>query len=189
MAIPRTLEFEGVRLRPMVEADQAQVMEWRSNPELGRFMYTDLQGSTLTSQLSWFRGVSQRSDSEYWIIEFEDTPVGVANLADKRTEHARTDWAFYLGSTNVRGKGVGSKVELAVIHYVFVHLRLKKLACQVLSSNPSVVQLHQKFGFEVEGVLKRHFLRHDEWHDVVLLALSDTEARKRGYDRESVVIK
>lgn len=180
------IEFGGVRLRPMTEADQSQVLAWRTDPEISRRMYTDIQEPSLARQLEWFRRVSASPRHEYWMIENRGRPVGVANLSAVEPEHARTDWAFYLGDPSTRGSGIGAKVEYAVIYYVFFHRRLGKLSCQVLSNNLEVVRLHEKFGFEREGVLRRHYCRAGEWLDVYLLALYGDVARRRGYDQKPI---
>ena len=183
-----TIEFGGVRLRPMQEDDQARVLAWRKDPTIADLMYTRLENPTLEHQLAWFRHVSASAQHEYWIIEKRGSPIGVANLAALAPEHGRTDWAFYLGEPAARGSGAGAKVEYAVIHYVFFHRRLRKLCCQVLSNNLEVARMHQKFGFVEEGVLRRHMHRGGEWLDVHLLALDEDTARARDYDKKGVKV-
>ena len=183
-----TLEFSGIRLRPMHEEDQPRVLAWRSDPAISRLMYTEVKGITLENQLAWFKRVSASPEHEYWIIEKRGTPIGVANLAALAPQHGRTDWAFYLGDPAARGSGAGAKVEFAVIHYVFFHRRLRKLCCQVLSNNMEVARMHQKFGFVEEGVLRRHFCQGGEWLDVHVLALDEETARARGYDKRDVKV-
>jgi len=183
-----TIEFGGVRLRPMQEDDQARVLAWRKDPTIADLMYTRLENPTLEHQLAWFRRVSASAQHEYWIIEKRGSPIGVANLAALAPEHGRTDWAFYLGEPAARGSGAGAKVEYAVIHYVFFHRRLRKLCCQVLSNNLEVARMHQKFGFVEEGVLRRHMHRGGEWLDVHLLALDEDTARARDYDKKGVKV-
>ena len=181
-----TIEFGGVRLRPMQEGDQARVLAWRSDPAISRVMYTEVKDATPQQQLVWFRRVSASLEHEYWIIENRGMPIGVANLAALAPQHGRSDWAFYLGDPAARGSGAGAKVEFAVIHYVFFHRRLRKLCCQVLSNNIEIARMHQKFGFVEEGVLRRHYYLGGEWLDVHLLALHDDTARERGYDKKGV---
>jgi UDP-4-amino-4,6-dideoxy-N-acetyl-beta-L-altrosamine N-acetyltransferase len=183
-----TIEFGGVRLRPMQEQDQASVLAWRCDPAISSLMYTELNDKSLSAQLAWFRRVSASTQHEYWIIEKRGAPIGVANLAALAPEHGRADWAFYLGEPSARGSGAGAKVEYAVIHYVFFHRGLHKLCCQVLSNNLEVARMHQKFGFVEEGVLRRHLRRGDEWLDVHLLALDEDTARARGYDKKGVKV-
>ena len=47
-----------------------------------------------------------RRDRRYWIIEVNDEPVGLINLADIDETHRRCAWAYYLASPSVRGLGV-----------------------------------------------------------------------------------
>lgn len=172
----------------MTVADQEKVLEWRSNPELSQYMYTDIKNPSLQNQIDWFEGTQKQTSSEYWIITLDGMDVGVVNLVKKEPDHGRSDWAFYLASPEVRGRGVGSKVETAIIYYVFKKLGLEKLHCQVFSTNESVIGLHKKFGFEVEGVLKRHFKRAGAWQDLYLLSLYKGEVDTRGYLNEEVQV-
>ena len=172
----------------MTENDQKQILAWRTDPEISRLMYSDVQTPSLARQIEWFKQISEKKDYEYWVIESGGVPVGVANLAAFDAEHSRTDWAFYLGDRSKRGSGLGAKVEYAIIFYVFFHLKLCKLCCQVLSNNLEVVRLHEKFGFEREGVLRHHFHRGGEWLDVYLLSLHAEVARQRGYDQKPIRI-
>src|SRR5690606_30364121 len=146
------------------------------------------QSPQLSEQLRWFESVSQRSDCEYWMIELDNNSVGVVNLIKKEPNHKRSDWAFYLGSPEIRGRGVGSKVESGIIFYVFSVLMYDMLHCQVFSTNEAVIGLHRKFGFEVEGILKKHFFRAGEWQDLYLLSLFRGEVEKRGYLSQPVEV-
>jgi UDP-4-amino-4,6-dideoxy-N-acetyl-beta-L-altrosamine N-acetyltransferase len=183
-----TIEFGGIRLRPMREEDQPLVLKWRTDPAISSLMYTTIREPSLERQIEWFRRVSSSPAYKYWIIEKRDTPIGVANLAALAPEHGRTDWAFYLGEPAARGSGAGAKVEYAVIYYVLFHRRLRKLCCQVLSNNLEVARMHQKFGFVEEGVLRRHFHAGGEWLDVHLLALDEETARARDYHNKPIKV-
>lgn len=172
----------------MNEADQEQILAWRTDPEISRLMYTDIQTPSLAHQIDWFRSISKSPSHKYWIIECRGSPVGVANLAALNVDHGRSDWAFYLGDRSKRGTGLGALVEYAMIYYVFFHLKLHKLCCQVLSNNLDVVRLHEKYGFEQEGVLRHHFYRGGMWLDVYLMALHVEVARERNYDQKQIKV-
>ena len=62
-------------------------------------------------------------------------------------------------------------MEFMALDYAFDDLELFKLSCEVLSTNPLVVKMHQRFGFTEEGVFKQHRMRHDGRADVHRLAL------------------
>jgi UDP-4-amino-4,6-dideoxy-N-acetyl-beta-L-altrosamine N-acetyltransferase len=80
-------------------------------------------------------------------------------------------WAFYLADQNTRGSGLGAKVELAVLDYVFDDLKLNKLLCEVFVDNEKVVAMHEKFGFRRESYFREHVFKDGSYKDVVGLAL------------------
>lgn len=84
-------------------------------------------------------------------------------------QHSSVEWAFYLASSNVRGRGVGSQVELKVLEFAFGELGLHRLSCAVLAFNEPVVRMHESFGFVREGILRGAIWKDEGWTDVVLL--------------------
>jgi UDP-4-amino-4,6-dideoxy-N-acetyl-beta-L-altrosamine N-acetyltransferase len=107
----------------------------------------------------------------YWIIELDGQPVGVANLTDISIEHKRAYWAFYLADERVRGRGVGSATERFVMHHAFVDLALDKLCLEVLATNEGVVKMHQRYGFQIDGTLRKHVIKNGERVDVRTMSL------------------
>ncbi len=169
------------RLRLIRESDLDTVMRWRMLPEVTRYMYTDPQ-LTREGQRAWFDRIRQSERDRVWIIEAlpehaADAPapaaqaIGVLSLSDIDQVNQRCAWAYYLGETSARGMGLAKTLELNICTYVFEHLGLAKLWCEVLSFNDRVVALHEKFGSKVEGVLRQHICKNDEFHDVVRMGL------------------
>jgi UDP-4-amino-4,6-dideoxy-N-acetyl-beta-L-altrosamine N-acetyltransferase len=178
-----TIQFRGVRLRPMTIFDQDLVLRWRSDQAIGRVMYSQLGVPSIDSQINWFRRIASSPDYEYFIIERRGFPIGVVNLANISQENSRTDWAFYIGEAQFRGTGVGALVEYAIIYYVFTWQKFSKLCCQVLSNNLDVAKMHRKFGFVEEGLLKKHFFRDGVWLDLYIFGMDASESVSRGYDK------
>ncbi len=58
-----------------------------------------------------------------------------------------------------------------MLRYVFDGLGLNKLCCEVLDTNRAVVDMHKRFGFQEEGLFRRHICKKGVWHDVVALAM------------------
>jgi UDP-4-amino-4,6-dideoxy-N-acetyl-beta-L-altrosamine N-acetyltransferase len=152
-------------------------------------MYTD----HLISQEEhdrWFAGAVTDTSRRYWIIELDGTPVGLANLADHSPAHRRTAWAYYLADPSVRGKGIGAYVEFFVIEHVFGELGLNKLCCEVLVENEAVWKMHEAFGFQREGLLRRHIWKDGAATDVVVLGLlADEWAKIREISRERLAAR
>lgn len=157
-------------LRPLAIRDAERVLTWRNQPEVAAFMYTDHQ-ITEQEHARWLASALTDQTKIYWIIELDDTPVGLANLYDISELHGRCYWAFYLADERVRGKGVGSTTERFVLHYVFETLGLEKLCCEVLATNEAVVRMHQRYGFQVDGKLRSHVVKSGDRIDVITMSL------------------
>jgi UDP-4-amino-4,6-dideoxy-N-acetyl-beta-L-altrosamine N-acetyltransferase len=155
-----------------------RLREWRNQPEVARYMYTDHEISE-SEHAAWFGGAMSATDRHYWVIELDGIPVGLANLYDIRPQHRRTYWAFYLADPAVRGRGVGSATERFVLDHVFRVMAFEKLCCEVLSSNPIVAEMHAKFGFSVDGTLRSHIWKGDHFEDVIAMSVLADEWRSR----------
>lgn len=163
-----------ITLRPMMTADREMVYAWRNRPEVARYMYTD---HTIAPEEHerWFARTLEDPRKRYWIIVHEETDVGLACLTDIDALHRRASWAFYLADSDMRGKALGGFVEYAVLQRAFDEMRLHKLCCEVLASNRTVLALHERFGFRQEGLLRQHIFKGGQFHDVILLAITESE--------------
>jgi UDP-4-amino-4,6-dideoxy-N-acetyl-beta-L-altrosamine N-acetyltransferase len=160
----------AVSLRPLELADITRILAWRNLPEVAAYMYTDHRISE-AEHARWFAAAMTDESRAYWIIELDGEPVGLANLYDISTLQKRAYWAFYLADGRVRGRGVGSATERFVLRHVFGVRGLDKLCCEVLATNEGVVKMHQRYGFQVDGVLRRHVIKAGERVDVVTMSL------------------
>ncbi len=163
-----------MNLREVLETDREMLRRWRNLPEISRYMYTDHEIGPEEHAL-WFTEAMSDPSRRYWIILLDEQPVGLVNIYNIDRDNARAKWAFYLADPSVRGRGVGSYVEFTMLQYVFNDLGLHKLACEVLATNPDVVAMHQKFGFQVDGILRDEIRRNESFVDVVCLSIMEDE--------------
>ncbi|MDF7811131.1 UDP-4-amino-4,6-dideoxy-N-acetyl-beta-L-altrosamine N-acetyltransferase [Hymenobacter sp. YC55] len=161
-------------LRPLFPDDLEMVRTWRNSEAVAQYMYSD-EPISEAQQQAWFKSVSQDQSKQYWVIAYQGRDVGVANLyAINRTSNS-CYWAFYIADQNMRGTGVGAKVEMAVLEYVFETLKLNKLLCEVFVDNDKVITMHEKFGFRRESYFREHIRKKGTYKDVVGLALLKRE--------------
>jgi UDP-4-amino-4,6-dideoxy-N-acetyl-beta-L-altrosamine N-acetyltransferase len=163
-----------IRLTPLTSDDIELVRTWRNSSEVAQYMYTSNE-ITAEQQAAWFAQVESDLTSRYWVIEYNDQKIGLASLTGISKMLSSCYWAFYLGDTNIRGAGLGAKIEFNVLEYVFTELKLNKLRCEVMTFNDKVIAMHEKFGFRREAYYRQHVKKDGVWHDVVGLALLKQE--------------
>ena len=167
-----------ISLRDVRSEDKEMIRNWRNLREVARYMYSD-HYITPEEHEKWFENVLKDPTRRYWIITYNGEDVGLANLYDIDNHNRRCYWAFYLASTNIRGKGVGSFVEYSVLQHVFGKLNFNRLCCEVLAFHQAVIDMHKSFGFVQEGYFRQHVMKGGQPVDVVALAIMREEWESR----------
>lgn len=170
-----------LKLRKIRKSDMEQLMYWRMLPDVTRYMYTDPK-ITIEGQKKWYESISADSTKKYWIINVDEDDVGLLGFYNIDTVNHRCEWAYYLASPSVRGKGIGKSVELNAQQYVFEILNLNKLCCEVFTWNDIVINIHKKYGSVIEGTRKNHIYKNGEVHDILEMAIlkGDWEEKIKG---------
>jgi UDP-4-amino-4,6-dideoxy-N-acetyl-beta-L-altrosamine N-acetyltransferase len=143
----KVVSFENVKFE-----DIELIRNWRNSKEVAQYMYTDGIISN-EEQVNWFSKISNSSNSKYWIINFDDTKIGLVNITNIDFPKASCSWAFYIGETRYRESGAAVQTEFNLIEKAFFELNLKIINCEVISTNIQVLNLHKRFGFKM--VLKK----------------------------------
>ena len=160
----------AVTLRPLTAADGETVLGWRNSAAVAPYMYSEHE-ITPAEHAAWLGRALEGGDRRFWIIALDGAPVGLANLARIDAANAKCEWAYYLADPATRGRGVGSVVEWLVLGFVFERLGLNRLWCEVLVENAAVWELHERFGFVREALLRAHVRKAGVFRDVVGLGM------------------
>ena len=62
-----------------------------------------------------------------------------------------------------------------MLELAFEQLNMQKLYCEVFAFNTSVIKLHQKFGFNIEGIFKQQQKVNGKFVDVYRLGILAAE--------------
>lgn len=135
-------------------------------------MYTTHE-ITLTEHLSWWDSIQDLVSQQYFMYEFNGEALGVVAFTGIDHRNQNSSWAFYASPR--APKGTGSRMEVLALDHAFNVLNLHKLCCEVLSFNYSVIKLHEKFGFKVEGILREQYKREGTFIDIFRLGLLSVE--------------
>ncbi|WP_271808466.1 UDP-4-amino-4,6-dideoxy-N-acetyl-beta-L-altrosamine N-acetyltransferase [Clostridium beijerinckii] len=158
-------------LRKIKENDLENIMKWRMMPQVTKYMYTD-PVLNLDKQKAWFSEIQKSYKELYWIIEIDNTEIGVLSINNIDNYNKRCTWAYYIGDTSFRGRGIATTLECNIYNYVFDVLNLNKLCCEVFEFNDKVINIHKKFGSEIEGIFRQHIYKNGEFHNIVCMGIT-----------------
>lgn len=166
------------RLRAIEPEELELMLSWRNAPTVRANMYTRHEIG-LAEHLAWWARIQGRSDQQYFMYEQKGVPLGIVGFNDLDELNRNSSWAFYASTSAPRG--TGSKMEYLALEYAFNKLGLHKLCCEVLAFNATVIRLHEKFGFKVEGILREQHKVEDVFIDIYRLGMLAAEwSVKRG---------
>ena len=164
------LKFSEISFKRIALDKLEKIMLWRMSPEVSAYMYTDPK-LTLDDQIRWFEKITNDPKVSYWLIVVVGIDIGVLNLYDIDLHNKRCFWSYYIGEPWARGKGIARHLECNIYDYVFFKIGMNKLCCEVLEVNERVIQIHKKFGSEIEGIFKEHIFKNGRFLNVVRMAI------------------
>ncbi|TFW18186.1 UDP-4-amino-4,6-dideoxy-N-acetyl-beta-L-altrosamine N-acetyltransferase [Massilia arenosa] len=141
----------------------------RNEPEVRKYMYSDHVISP-EEHANWIGSLPTNKRMRVWAVMYHGAVEGLVSLSAIDQKQKSAEWAFYL-SPEMQGKGVGGVVEFKLLDLAFGELGLEKLNCEVLATNPKVIEMHQKFGFALEGVRRANVIKDGQRIDVALLGI------------------
>lgn len=152
-----------------------QVLEWRIKPEVAKFLFTRIEND-LSKQRLWFENISKNENYRYWVIYYQDQPIGVINLSELDFKNKRCNAGYYIGEQQFNH--LGGMVLPYLYNHVFNELGLKKIYGEVVNGN-KILKLHLLHGYKHIGTYTEHINIENKFHDVHIVELLASEWTKK----------
>ena len=176
-----------ISLRPILEEELEMIMHWRMQPNITKFMYTDPL-LTLEQQLAWFQKSKQDTQTIHFMIECDDSPIGILNITNIDRTHQRCEWGYYIAVNEKPPLQQILALEWNVYDYVFYTLGLNKVCGEIFAFNKAVIRMHQMCGSTIEGTRKNHIYKNGQFYDIVEMGIcrEDWEQLRSKYNYEKI---
>ncbi|OGR44641.1 MAG: hypothetical protein A2X35_04860 [Elusimicrobia bacterium GWA2_61_42] len=103
-----------------------------------------------------------------FVIDVEGKVIGSVGLSGIRTAH-RAEIGYWL-ATKYWGRGITTAAVEMVTAYAFKELGLRRVYAYVVPANKASVGVLKNCGYEYEGLIRKHSMKHGKPHDVLLFA-------------------
>jgi UDP-4-amino-4,6-dideoxy-N-acetyl-beta-L-altrosamine N-acetyltransferase len=169
------IEGERVLLRRMGRQDAEDVVRMRAEPGVQAQLFSE-RPPTMDEHLNWLAGIQARDDRhEFVIVErTSGRSVGTIGLSHIDRAHRRAEYGILIGEPGSRGKGLAAEASRLLLGYAFGTLGLRRVYLHVLTRNEDALRLYRRVGFQLEGVLRQHIRKGDEFLDVAVMAILGT---------------
>lgn len=160
------IETERVYLTKFKLSDAKRVAKICNDENLTRYLPLPYP-YTLEMAKEWIS--SQKTDLkhlDYAVISKETNQlIGSISLSDKGD--GCKELGYWL-APECHGKGIMTETAQCLISYAFEKLGVHKIIAKHYIENPASGKVMQKCGMNVVGILKKHALKNNIWHDVCL---------------------
>ena len=152
-------------------ADRASLREWRNDPAVSKWMYTNHEIGE-EEHNAWFDAMLADVSKVYWKIVADGVAVGSVFLTGVSSQGSSCEWGMYLADVNARGKGVAQAACALSFRYAFNELAVDFVKCEAVAQNENAIGLYESVGYVRTGVQTNAVKRGDEMLSVVTLELT-----------------
>jgi UDP-4-amino-4,6-dideoxy-N-acetyl-beta-L-altrosamine N-acetyltransferase len=137
----------GVTFKRLDLEHLEMVRQWRNSDDVRLYMQYQKIISP-EEQLDWFYKIN--NDKNFYFIAYKDKePFGVYNIKDIDYTIGYGELGGYLKNKNFWEGGHDVKCSFLLIDFVFCHLKLNYVVCEILKTNIKVISLNKQFGYKV----------------------------------------
>lgn len=147
----------GYRLRELERKDIPIINGWRADRELISCLGAPYRFINQEVDEAWFDAYmrSRQTCVRCAIVEGDGDILGLVTLAG--IDHLRQSATLHImiGSSENRGRGMGTFAVLSMLRHAFYDLNLRRIELSVLATNKAAIGLYEKCGFVREGARRQ----------------------------------
>jgi L-phenylalanine/L-methionine N-acetyltransferase len=158
------MPLEGLKIRRAEAEDCSEICEMFESPKV----YAGTMQVPYPSREYWRRRLSENTQSVYTLVGIIDERiVGMVSVVTfpERPRRKHVGVIAICVDGDWQGKGVGAALMRAIVDLADNWLNLTRLELEVYADNEAAIHLYERFGFEVEGILRRHAFRDGQYVD------------------------
>ena len=164
-------------LRPANDSDLPAITDIYNHAILTTTATFDLEPRTPAEQRQWF--VHHGSDQPILVWEEDGMVTAWGSLSyfgERPAYHITGETSIYVAEGN-RGQGIGREM-LRVLVGDAARIGYHSLVARIAEGNQASIRLHERYGFEVVGVLKEAGRKFGRLIDVYFMQLMMSRARE-----------
>lgn len=166
------LQTDRLILRRIVEADWENVLAFRSDPEVMRYIPRPL-AKDKEDVLAFLKMIDENIASNEqinWGISTKASPerlLGMIGFFRPQKENARAEIGYMLGPEH-QGKGYMTEAMAAAEKYGFEIMQLHSIEAVIDPANGASERVLQRCGYVKEAHFRENYYYNDEWLDSVI---------------------
>jgi len=173
-----TMKTVSLIIREFIESDFDAVHEYTTDPEV--FKYQPWGPNTLKDTHDFIQNAiarqlkSPRDDYELAVEHPIEGLIGGCGIYTRNIEEGKAKIGYTL-KKSMWGKGYGTEVVGALIHFGFQQLGLHRIEASCDTRNTGSYRVMEKNGMKREGTLRENKKIHGEWRTSYIYSILEQE--------------
>ena len=141
-------DIKFVNILKVNDEIKEKVRQWRNKEEIRKYMLNQ-HIITKEEHLSWIESLRNRNDWKFWVVFVDEIPIGSVYLQNIDFKNLTSEWGFYIGEDDFKGKGLGKCILFKLLEFYFEEMRFEVLFTKVVSNNTVALNMYKKFEFKI----------------------------------------
>lgn len=167
------------KLRELEREDIKRINKWRNDPYLIACLGAPYRFINEDVDSDWYeKYLHTRNNSVRCAIvdsEKEDEVLGLISLMDINYINRSGELHIMIGSSENRGRGLGTFAVKAMIEHAFLNLNLRRIELGVLENNDPAIHLYEKCGFVCEGIKRESNYKNGKYISMIIMSILRSE--------------
>jgi len=125
-----------------------KVRQWRNKEEIRKYMLNQ-HIITKEEHLNWIESLKNKNDWKFWVVFIDEIPIGSIYLQSIDYKKLISEWGFYIGEDDFKGKGLGKHILFKLLEFYFEEMKFEVLFTKVISNNITALNIYKKFKFKM----------------------------------------
>ena len=113
--------------------------------------------------------------------------IGNVYLDNVDTFNQNAMFSLMIGEKNFWNKGLGTELTMLMLYYSFYSMNLKRVQSYQMKDNIGSIKVHQKCGFQQEGILRKAVFKNGELADLNVMGILKDEFDKKVIEMVNVL--
>ena len=159
-----------IELRELKSDDREWLVRYLNNEQMVRYLASRIPQPYSFEDASWWVEVGSKEGAFVRAITLDGAFCGVIGLYTKEAEYAHVAELGYWVAQEYWNQGIASKAVTAFTELVFATTAIQRIYAVVTAPNRASIQVMQKAGYSLEGVLRKAVQKQGQFYDEHLFA-------------------
>lgn len=163
-----------IYLRAFELDDAKTTHQWRINDQVTDTLVGRKYFVSPDYEIKWINdAIFSPVNSVKLAVCIKDTHQHIGNvyLDNIDTFNQNAMFSLMIGEIDYWNKGIGTEITMLMLYHAFYEMNLKRVYSYQLKDNVGSIRVHEKCGFQQEGILRKAVFKNGELVDLNLMGL------------------